>query len=149
MFISKLSTELKRGTPLILSWKVRSVFTFGNNRECHNYASWKRMRVSKVLTTSTPSAPPAFWLDEEDQQQVVGLNIKDGRGGIRGELDTNAALLLQPQIATNNQCRACRVWYDEGWRVNVAFPAFHQREPITVEQVHEPIFGDTPATSVS
>ena len=34
-----------------------------------------------------------------------------------------------------------RVWYDEGWRVNVAFPAFHQREPITVEQVHEPIFG--------
>ena len=35
MFISKLSTELKRGTPLILSWKkyVR-VFTFGNNREC-------------------------------------------------------------------------------------------------------------------
>ena len=78
---------------------------------------------------------------KEDQQQVVGLNIKDGRGGIRGELDTNAALLLQPQIATNNQCRACRVWYDEGWRVNVAFPAFHQREPITVEQVHEPIFG--------
>ena len=58
-----------------------------------------------------------------------------------GELDTNAALLLQPQIATNNQCRACRVWYDEGWRVDVAFPAFHQREPITVEQVHEPIFG--------
>ena len=25
---------------------------------------------------------------KEDQQQVVGLNIKDGRGGIRGELDT-------------------------------------------------------------
>ena len=62
-------------------------------------------------------------------------------GAAGGELDTNAALLLQPQIATNNQCRACRVWYDEGWRVNVAFPAFHQREPITVEQVHEPIFG--------
>ena len=61
-------------------------------------------------------------------------------GAAWGELDTNAALLLQPQI-DSNQCRACRVWYDEGWRVNVAFPAFHQREPITVEQVHEPIFG--------
>ena len=43
-------------------------------------------------------------------------------GAALGELDTNAAL-LQPQIATNNQCRACRVWYDEGWRVNVAFPS--------------------------
>ena len=64
------------------------------------------MRVSEVLTTSTRVHHQRFDWMKEDQQQVVGLNIKDGRGGIRGELDTNAALLLQPQIATNNQCRS-------------------------------------------
>ena len=69
--------------------------------------------------------------EEKTNNRLLDLTSWDGRGGIRGELDTNAALLLQPQIATNNQCRSCRVWYDEGWRVNVAFPAFHQREPIT------------------
>ena len=69
MFISKLSTELKRGTPLILSWKVRSVFTFGNNRECHNYASWKRMRVSEGVDDFNSECTTSFdWMKKTNNR---------------------------------------------------------------------------------